>query len=134
MRILLIIAGSLQIVLAFAHLAFPARFHWKEEAARMSRLNEQIFHVHTFFLCLALVLFGVWTVVLAEELAAGSHAILSGGIAFFWFSRLFAQWFIYDTALWRGKLFETSVHIVFSVLWIFLTGMYTWAACVQLQR
>lgn len=132
MKVLLIIAGSMQVALAFAHLAFPARFRWKEEAARMSRLNEQIFHVHTFFLCLALVLFGVWTAVLAPQLAAGDHAILSGGIAFFWFCRLIAQWFIYDTALWRGKTFETIVHIGFSLIWIFFTGLYAWAACVQL--
>lgn len=130
MKIALITAAVLQIALALAHLAFPARFRWKEEAARMSRLNEQIFHVHTFFVCLTLVLFGVWTLLLADDLAFGDERILASGIAVFWLARLYAQWFVYDSALWRGKKFETAMHICFSFLWIFLSGTYGAAACL----
>ena len=52
------IAGALQILLALLHLAFPKRFQWKEELARLSPLNRQIFLVHTFFICVVLTLIG----------------------------------------------------------------------------
>jgi membrane protein YdbS with pleckstrin-like domain len=128
MKTLLLIAGVAQIGLALAHLAFPRRLQWKEEAARMSRLNEQMFHVHTFFVCLTLALFGAWTLILADAMVRGEQRWLSGGIALFWFCRLLAQIFVYDSALWRGKRFETSVHILFLLLWCFLSGIYTVAA------
>lgn len=132
MKAALLTAGVLQIALALLHLAFPARFGWKQEAARMSRLNEQIFHVHTFFVCLTLVLFGIWTMVLLEDLLSARQRALASGIAVFWLARLYSQWFVYDPVLWRGKKFETAMHILFTILWIFLTGTYGAAACAGL--
>jgi uncharacterized membrane protein YidH (DUF202 family) len=130
MKLSLYFAAALQIALAVLHLAFPARFQWKEEAARMSRLNEQIFYVHTFFVCLVLVLFGVWTFLLVDS--PGREArIIAGGISIFWFARLLTQLFVYDAAHWRGKAFETAVHIMFLCLWCFLTGVYAVAACAD---
>lgn len=123
LQILLPAAGIVQIALALLHLAFPARFRWREEAARMSRLNEQIFHVHTFFVCVTLTLFGVWT------LWPGSlPRVVYAGIALFWFLRLLAQLFVYDSALWKGRPFETAVHIAFLFLWTSLTAVYAFAA------
>ncbi|MBL8021720.1 MAG: hypothetical protein JNM27_18755 [Leptospirales bacterium] len=118
--------GVLQIGLAILHLLFPARFNWREETARLSLLNRQIFYVHTFFVCVILVLFGLLSVFFASELLRGdlfSRAI-SGGISAFWFMRLLAQLFVYDSALWKGKTFETTVHIAFILLWIGLTSVY----------
>lgn len=118
--------GILQIGLAILHLLFPARFNWREETARLSLLNRQIFYVHTFFVCLILVLFGLLSLFFASELLRGdsfSRAI-SGGISAFWFMRLLAQLFVYDSALWKGKAFETTVHIAFIFLWIGLTSVY----------
>lgn len=92
----------------------------------MSRLNEQIFHVHTFFVCLVLVLFGLLSVLLPTELIRGDilSKSICGGISFFWFSRLIAQIFVYDSALWRGKALETVVHFTFTALWIGLAVVY----------
>ena len=52
------IAGAMQIALALLHLDFGRRFHWREELARVSLLNRQMFYVHTFFLCVVLALIG----------------------------------------------------------------------------
>ncbi|MBX7058935.1 MAG: hypothetical protein K1X75_12785 [Leptospirales bacterium] len=120
--------GLLQIGLAFLHLYFARRFQWRQEAARLSRLNEQIFHVHTFFVCLTLILFGIWTLAQAADLAAGKQRWLAGGISVFWFCRLAAQFFVYDSALWRGKRLETAVHVLFGLLWSYLTAVYAWLA------
>ncbi|MEL6392627.1 MAG: hypothetical protein AAFR97_07715, partial [Bacteroidota bacterium] len=49
---------------------------------------------------------------------------LSLGLAIFWTCRLLAQFFWYSSDLWRGKRFETIVHIVFSCLWLYLSAVF----------
>ena len=56
---------------------------------------------------------------------------ITAGLAIFWGVRLYCQWFVYDRVLWRGKPFETAVHIVFSLCWIYLTALF--ALCLRLQ-
>ena len=55
--------------------------------------------------------------------AALARAVLIGFIIF-WGARLLFQLFFYDAQLWRGKPFETVMHITFSGLWIFLTTTF----------
>ena len=120
------LAGILQILLAFIHFFFPDRLNWREELDRLSPINRQIFWVHTFFLCLVLVLIGALSAFATSTLAAPSRlgTLVLGGIFLFWFLRLLFQWFVYDASLWRGKRFNTVVHILFTVLWSYLTGVY----------
>ncbi|MCE9598690.1 MAG: hypothetical protein K8S54_12035 [Spirochaetia bacterium] len=126
MTYLIQIAGILQIALAVLHLLFPARFNWREETARLSLLNRQIFYVHTFFVCLILVLFGLLSIFFADELMLPQplSKAVSGGISVFWLCRLLAQLFVYDSSLWKGKTFETVVHFAFILLWASLIGVY----------
>jgi hypothetical protein len=119
-------AGVLQILLAAAHLTFSKRFNWKEELARISLLNRQIFYVHTFFICLVLVLFGLLCVVCWEVLLGPvrlARAVVAG-IGAFWFIRLIFQFFIYDSQLWRGNRFNTCAHVFFVLLWAYFAGTY----------
>ena len=44
-------------VLVVVNLFVPARFRWREELARLSLMNRQIFQVHTIFIVLTLALF-----------------------------------------------------------------------------
>lgn len=124
------IAGILLILLVFFHLFLPRRFHWKEELAHLSLLNRQIFMVHTFFICLVLLLMGLLS-------AFGGHLLLqplplarlvAGGCAAFWGIRLIFQWLIYSPELWRGQPFNTVMHGLFTALWIYLTWVYGSAA------
>lgn len=120
------IAGALQIILALLHLAFPRRLRWPEELARLSLLNRQIFHVHTLFVCVVLAMIGALSLLAPAALlepTALSRLVLTG-IAAFWALRLYCQWFVYDASLWRGLPVQTTVHIVFSLLWIYLTAVY----------
>jgi hypothetical protein len=119
-------AGALQIALAAAHLAFPRRFNWGQELARLSLLNRQMFLVHTFFICVVLVLMGGLSLFAAEALleATALSRLVLGGFAAFWGLRLVVQWLVYDPTLWRGDRFNTMVHVVFSVLWAYLTAVY----------
>ena len=122
-------AGATLIFLALAHLFFDARFHWREETARMSLLNRQMFYVHTFFVALTVFLMGalclLGTRALLQPTLAGSW--VCGGFAVFWACRLFCQFFVYSSALWRGLRFETAIHVLFALAWAYYTVLFSWA-------
>lgn len=120
--------GASLIALACLHLAFPRRFDWPAELARLSLLNRQIFLVHCLFICLVLVQIGVLALFFTEELLIPSRLgrVVAAGLTIFWAARLIAQWFIYDRALWRGSRFNTTMHILFSLLWSYYTGVFGW--------
>lgn len=128
MEYLLKIAGFLQIALAIAHIFFPRHFGWKKEFANLTTLSRQMFYVHTFFLCVTLVFFGLVTILFSDDFLSASSTMLAqfllGFIATFWFLRLITQLFVYNSSLWKGKVFETIVHILFTLLWITLTAIY----------
>jgi hypothetical protein len=46
------------------------------------------------------------------------------GLGLFWLTRLYFQFFVYSPQVWRGKVFETSVHVIFSALWIYFTVVF----------
>ena len=126
LRLLVQIAGLLQLGLAAAHLGFPKRFGWREELARLSLLNRQIFLVHTLFICLMLAMMGVLSVFGVEALLTPSTLgrWVLAGFAMFWLARLLAQWLIYDWSLWRGHRVNAIIHAAFTILWIFLASVY----------
>ena len=123
------VIGVLLVLLALMHAVFPKRFHWKEELARLSLLNRQVMVVHTFFIALTVFLMGLLCLTSSAELSGtplGKRVSL--GLAVFWLARLLIQFFGYSSELWRGKRFETAVHIVFSALWTYLTAVFAWVA------
>lgn len=128
-------AGLLLLLLSVLHVAFPKRFHWNEELARLSPLNRQMFLVHCLFIVLQLVFMGLLSLVFTRTLlerTALARVILAG-LSLFWAARLFVQWFVYDRRLWWGYRFNTIIHFVFTALWIFLTMVYGWAFWLQVS-
>ncbi|MCD6068569.1 MAG: hypothetical protein K0S33_3395 [Bacteroidetes bacterium] len=123
------ITGILLVGLGLFHLIFPKHFKWKEELKDISQLNRQMMYIHTLFIGLMVVLIGLLSFFCAEELA-GTHlgSTVSFGIFIFWFVRLFVQFFGYSPALWKGKTFETIIHILFAFLWAYVSTVYfyTW--------
>lgn len=59
LALLLQVAGAGLILLAVLHVPIGKRLNWQEEAARLSPVNASIFNVHTFFICLVLVMMGL---------------------------------------------------------------------------
>lgn len=129
------LAGLALLVLAFAHFFFEKRFGWKEELARLSLFNRQVFYVHNFFILLVIALCGALSLfgadALLEKSALGRY--VAGGTAFFWACRWFSQFLVYDSSLWRGKKFETGVHIAFSLFWTYLVAVYGWCFWGQIS-
>ena len=127
------VAGSLLIVLSLSHVPLAKHFRWREESALLSSFNRQVFLVHAFFVGMTVGLMGLLALSWAPALITPNPlgVPVTAGLAIFWAVRLFCQWFIYDRALWRGKPFETAVHIVFSLCWSYLTALF--ALCLRLQ-
>jgi hypothetical protein len=125
MKALLEITGGLLIALALLHAVFPRYFRWKQETASLSLVTRQVLYVHTFFIAVTVFLMGLLCLTSAAELMETPLGRrLSLGLAVFWFLRLGIQFFGYSSKLWRGKPFETIVHIAFTLLWIWLTTLF----------
>ncbi len=124
------IIGISLILLGSVHVIFPRYFNWKSELKKLSLINKELMEVHTFFVALVVVLMGVLCVSLAHDLLHTSLGQNIGlGFSFFWGCRLLVQFFGYSSELWRGKTFETIVHILASIFWMYLTvffGMVYW--------
>jgi len=116
------IIGWIFLFLAVVHVSFPRYFNWKVEFKPLSLINSQMIYVHTFFIGLTILLMGLLCLIYPTELVTtelGRSICL--GLFIFWGTRLIFQFFVYSSKLWRGKKFETIVHIVFSILWTYLT-------------
>ncbi len=125
MEIYLKIAGIILIILGIVHIAFPRRFSWKKELAGLSLINKQMMVVHTFFIALTVFMMGVLSLFYSSELISTPFGrVISLGLAIFWFIRLVFQFFVYSKELWKGKTFETIMHIIFALIWIYLTVVY----------
>jgi hypothetical protein len=123
------VVGLLLIALAVLHAAFPRYFGWRRELASLSLLSRQIMYVHTFFVAFMVLLMGLLCTTSAPELLTtrlGHRVAL--GLGVFWLARLLVQFFGYSADLWRGKRFETGVHLLFSLLWLYLTSLFFWVA------
>ena len=53
---------------------------------------------------------------------------VSLGLGIFWGARFVVQLFGYSAELWRGKRFETVVHILFLITWSYFTTVFLWVA------
>ncbi|QKG56733.1 hypothetical protein GKZ68_08925 [Hymenobacter sp. BRD128] len=125
MQLQLEFIGALLLVLALLHAGFAWYFDWRREFAVVSLINRQMMYVHTFFIALAVGLIGLLCLTSAAELVGtplGRRVAL--GLGIFWLARLLTQFFGYSAALWRGKQFETIVHVLFSLLWTYLAVVF----------
>lgn len=117
------------ILLALIHVFFPRYFNWKEELKLLTLINRQMMIVHTFFIALMLLMLGLLCLTSAEDLTQTKLGkTISLGLGIFWGVRLFFQFFVYSSKLWKGKKFETTVHIVFLFLWTYLSVVFLWVA------
>ena len=119
------IIGYLFILLAFIHVIFPKKFEWKKECGSLSLINKQMMYIHTFFIALVVLLMGILCITSYSELISTplGHKI-SFGFFIFWVIRFFVQFFGYSSELWKGKKFETLIHIVFSVFWAYVSVVF----------
>lgn len=125
MELYLKITGILLIILAFIHAGFPKYFNWKGELSSLSIINRQMMYFHMFFIAFAVFLMGVLCLTCSKELLTTTLGKkISLGIGIFWVVRLVVQFVGYSSKTWKGKPFETSMHILFSILWVYISGIF----------
>ncbi|WP_064967092.1 hypothetical protein [Tenacibaculum ovolyticum] len=125
MYIHLKIIGVLLIVLAFLHIGFSKYFNWKEELSTLSLINQQMMQVHTFFIAFVVFLIGVLCFTSTKEIIETNLGRkIAFGLSLFWFVRLVFQFFVYSPMLWKGKIFETIMHVLFTLFWVYLSTVF----------
>jgi hypothetical protein len=118
--------GTLFILLSLLHIFLPKRFNWKNELGALGLFNRQLMQVHFFFIAFGLLLLGLLCLTSADALLItplGRRICL--GLGLFWTVRLYVQFFVYSSRLWRGKLFETIMHVVLAVFWAYAGGVFS---------
>ena len=119
------IIGYILFGLAVLHLFFPRYFSWRKELRPLSLINRQMMYVHTFFIALMILLIALLCLTSYQDLVATSLGRrLCLGLGIFWSFRLLVQFVGYSPRLWRGKRFETSVHILFTLLWSYVSAVF----------
>ena len=82
-------------------------------------------YVHAFFIAFGVFLMGLLCVTSSVELTTTSFGKkISLGLGVFWLARLFIQFFGYSSLLWKGKAFETTIHVLFSALWAYIGAVF----------
>jgi hypothetical protein len=125
MELQLKIIGFLLILLAIVHVIFPKYFDWKNQLRTLSLINREMMYIHTFFIAFTVLLMGILCITSSPELVMtrlGNKICL--GLGIFWGTRFLIQFFGYSSQLWKGKSFETIVHVLFSLLWGYLTFIF----------
>lgn len=127
-------AGVVLVGLGAAHAYFPRRFGWPAETRALSLLTRQVFEVHNAFIGFTVLLQGLLAVGLADELVRPSRlaGYVTAGLTLFWGARLVTQFAVYKAELWKGKRFETAVHVVFALMWLYFTATFGVVAWRQL--
>ncbi len=122
------VIGTSLILLALIHIIFPYYFNWKEELASLSLINRQMMKIHTVFIAITVAMMGVLCFFMSDELintSLGNFICL--GLGIFWTIRFFIQLFGYSNKLWIGKKFETTVHILFSLFWLYMSCIFLYS-------
>ncbi|GGC39920.1 hypothetical protein GCM10011386_35000 [Parapedobacter defluvii] len=107
-------------------------FNWREALRPLNLINRQMTLAHVFFIALTVFMMGLLCVMHTEDLITTRMGkTISLGLGIFWIIRLLIQFFGYSSELWRGKVFETTVHVVFSLLWIYFSAMFLLVAIAR---
>lgn len=119
------IVGSLLIALSLMHIILRKYFKWEQELAPLSLITRQIFYVHTFFIAFIVLLMGLLCIGYSNELVYDPFGrVITLGLFGFWLTRLIFQFLVYSPNVWRGKRFETVMHVVFAITWTYFTGVF----------
>jgi hypothetical protein len=125
MELHLKIIGLIFILLALVHGIFPRYFKWTQDLNSLSLVNRQMMIVHTFFIALTVLMMGILCLTSSAEITGTPLGRkISLGLGIFWLFRLLIQFLGYSSELWKGKKFETIVHIGFSFLWAYVSIIF----------
>lgn len=123
------LVAAAQVGLAVLSFLLPRIMRWEADIARMPLLLRDVFVIHSWFISLALLIWGVLTWRFATEMARAPTDLsrwLCGAVAVFWGLRCILQWSHYSPSHWRGIPSRTAIH------WTLFLGYAAWAGVYAL--
>jgi hypothetical protein len=117
------LAGILQLVIAAANFFAPAKLHYRENLAKVSPIIRQIFTVHSIYIVLVLIGFGLICLLFPNDLCGGGALgrFLCGFLAVFWGLRVVLQFAYYDSAIKKENPLGT---LCFGTAFIYLATIF----------
>jgi len=130
LELLLRLAGVLHFLLLIASASVPRVFSWRDQLGRLHPFLRRLFWVYGVFIVMVIIGFGVMTLRHAGAMAAGEPVAraLCAFIAFFWAARLLVQWFGFDARPFLTNALLVAGYHALTLVFIYLTGVYAWAA------
>ncbi|WP_020571857.1 hypothetical protein [Neolewinella persica] len=125
MLIHLNLIGALLAVLSVLHAFIPGYLNWKRDLQPLSLMNRQMMQTHMIFIAITVFGIGLLCLTSAPELIGtplGRKIAL--GLSVFWALRLIFQFFVYSSELWKGKKFETFIHVIAVGFWIYMMVVF----------
>ncbi|GAA2752015.1 hypothetical protein [Kitasatospora cinereorecta] len=130
------LVGAALIAMGALHIVLPRFIGWPSDLAGTTLLTRQVSYVHLFFIALTCVLLGLLPLLLARDLLAGGRlgTALLAGQTLFWGTRWLFEFTVFSPKLWRGDWLRTAAHVALSVLWTWVTAVFTCALVTMLRR
>jgi hypothetical protein len=130
MKVLLMLAGVGQLLLALGSLALPRILGWREDTARLRPLTSQVFWTYAGYIWTTNVCFGVISLAAPGWLVDGSPLAraVTGYVTAYWAARLVVQFFYFDRSGAPAGALYRVVEAALVALFVFLTGVYGYAA------
>ncbi len=118
------IALALQLVIAFANFFAPAKLHYRENLVKVSPIVRQIFTVHSVFIVLVLVGFGLICLLYPKDLCGASQLgrFIGGFLGVFWVLRVILQFTYYDRKVKEENPLGT---FCFGIVFLYLATIFT---------
>lgn len=129
MKILLVLAGLGQLVLASGSLALPRILRWRDDTAKLRPLTRQVFWTYAAYIWVTNVCFGVISTFGSDWLVERTPLAraVAGYIAVYWGARVFIQFFYFDRSQAPAGALYKIAEVALVGLFIFLTGVYGYA-------
>lgn len=123
------LAGAAQLSILIASALVPFRLNWKRDLASLPKLHAQMYWTYGGYIVMCIVAFGVGTLLLADDLAAGTLLARSvcGFVAVFWGVRVCLQP-VFDVKPYLSEWWLKAGYHTLTVLFVALTLAYGYAA------
>ena len=117
------------LVVLIASVQAPVRLGWKQDIAKLTRFNQKVFWVYSFYIVLCILSFAALTWRLHDSFLAGEPAArwLAGFIAVFWTARVLIDFIWYDHRDWPPGNALVIGHALVTSLFCTLAAIYWFA-------
>jgi len=130
MKILLQLAGFLQLSILIASALVPRVLDWRRNLAGLNSFLRKLFWVYGIFIVLVIIGFAALTLLHAAAMASGQPVARSVCvlIAIFWAARLVVQIGVFDARPFLTTWFYKVGYHTLTLIFLYLVLIYAWAA------